>query len=206
MLNSNSDQLPCDSALFPAQNSPNSAKSNRSFHRIGRGDRALTLTYLDSPVAQVIPSKYIHFFRFRSSPGEKEGSKLNSSKNLNPSKKFKLFCLLDYYLWRKNRQNWTIFREKIGKIGPYLEKKSAKLDHIWRKNRQNWTIFGGKTGKIGPYLEEKAPENHFMNAEIVRKVLKDFNLTTTNAILIKLTTIMYLREIFNLTKKLGRSS
>ena len=160
MLNSNSDQLSCDSALFPAQNSPNSAKSNRSFHRIGRRDRALTLTYLDGPVPQVIPSKYIHFFRFRSSPGEKEGSKLNPSKNLNPSKTFKLFCLLDYYLWRK-------------------------------------------IGKMGPYLEEKAPENHLMNAELVRKVLKDFKLTTTNAILIKLTTIMYLHEIFNLTKKIG---
>ena len=56
---------------------------------------------------------------------------------------------------------------------------------------------------MGPYLEEKAPENHLMNAELVRKVLKDFKLTTTNAILIKLTTIMYLHEIFNLTKRIG---
>ena len=56
---------------------------------------------------------------------------------------------------------------------------------------------------MGPYLEEKAPENHLMNAELVRKVLKDFKLTTTNAILIKLTAIMYLHEIFNLTKKIG---
>ena len=56
---------------------------------------------------------------------------------------------------------------------------------------------------MGPYLEEKAPENHLMKAELVRKVLKDFKLTTTNAILIKLTTIMYLHEIFNLTKKIG---
>ena len=56
---------------------------------------------------------------------------------------------------------------------------------------------------MGPYLEEKAPENHLMNAELVRKVLKDFKLTTTNAILIKLTTIMHLHEIFNLTKKIG---
>ena len=56
---------------------------------------------------------------------------------------------------------------------------------------------------MGPYLEEKAPENHLMNAELVRKVLKDFKLTTTNAIQIKLTTIMYLHEVFNLTKKIG---
>ena len=92
---------------------------------------------------------------------EKGGSKLNPSKNLNPSKKIQTFL-------------------------------SATS--------------GEKIGKMGPYSEEKAPENHFMNAELVCKVLKDFNLTTTNAILIKLITIMYLHEIFNLTKKLGRSS
>ena len=33
---------------------------------------------------------------------------------------------------------------------------------------------------------------HFMDAESVRKTLNMYNLATTNAILIKLTTIMYL--------------
>ena len=36
-----------------------------------------------------------------------------------------------------------------------------------------------------------------MNAESVRKTLKTFNLATTNAILMKLTTIMYLHESVN---------
>ena len=36
-----------------------------------------------------------------------------------------------------------------------------------------------------------------MDAESVRKMLEIFNLTTTNAILMKLTTIMYLHESVN---------
>ena len=36
-----------------------------------------------------------------------------------------------------------------------------------------------------------------LNAESVRKTLEIFNLTTTNAILMKLTTIMYLYESVN---------
>ena len=36
-----------------------------------------------------------------------------------------------------------------------------------------------------------------MDAESVRKTLEFFNLTTTNAILMKLTTIMYLHESVN---------
>ena len=36
-----------------------------------------------------------------------------------------------------------------------------------------------------------------MDAETVRKTLEIFNLTTTNAILMKLTTIMYLHESVN---------
>ena len=38
-----------------------------------------------------------------------------------------------------------------------------------------------------------------MYAELARKALKTFNLTTANAILMTLTTIMYLNKIFNLT-------
>ena len=50
--------------------------------------------------------------------------------------------------------------------------------------------------------ETQKPRNkrHFMHTELVRKNLKIFNLTTTNAILMKLSKIMYLYEIFNLTK------
>ena len=42
-----------------------------------------------------------------------------------------------------------------------------------------------------------------MDAESVQKTLKIFNLTTTNAMLIKLTTIVYLHETFILEKNWG---
>ena len=45
-------------------------------------------------------------------------------------------------------------------------------------------------------------KSYFMDAESVRKTLKNFNLTTTNAIPMKLTTIMYLHESVN-RKPLG---
>ena len=43
-----------------------------------------------------------------------------------------------------------------------------------------------------------------MDAELVRKTLKIYNLTIKNAILIKLNTIMYLYETCHLPKKIGR--
>ena len=45
-----------------------------------------------------------------------------------------------------------------------------------------------------------------MNAESVRKTLEIFNLTTTNAILMKLTTIMYLHESVNRKALRARNS
>ena len=48
---------------------------------------------------------------------------------------------------------------------------------------------------IGGVSAHKPPKNgYFVNAELVRKTLEIFDLTTTNAILIKLTTIIYLHE------------
>ena len=41
-----------------------------------------------------------------------------------------------------------------------------------------------------------------MDAELVRKTLKIFNLTTTYAILMKLTIVMYFCKIFVLAKEL----
>ena len=58
MSNFDSDPLTCDHGLFSAKNSPNSAKSNLIFHGKGRGDRALVLTYWDSPIAEVLHQKY----------------------------------------------------------------------------------------------------------------------------------------------------
>ena len=50
----------------------------------------------------------------------------------------------------------------------------------------------------------KSPKSgHFMDAALPQKYLKIYNLTTTNATLIKLTTIMYLQKTFNLEEDLG---
>ena len=50
--------LNCDSALFPARNSPNSTKRNHIFAGKGGGGRTLLLAYLDSSMAEVSLSKY----------------------------------------------------------------------------------------------------------------------------------------------------
>ena len=47
----------------------------------------------------------------------------------------------------------------------------------------------------------KAPKkDHLMDAKLVQNTLKIYNLTATNAILMKLSTIRYLHETFNLAK------
>ena len=56
---------------------------------------------------------------------------------------------------------------------------SAILDYIW--------------GSKGPNTSQKRP----LDTEPVSKILKIFNLRTTNAMLVKLTTIMYLHESVN---------
>ena len=51
---------------------------------------------------------------------------------------------------------------------------------------------------LGGVRTEKPLKNgYFVDAELVRKTLEIFNLTTANAILMKRTTIMYLNEIVN---------
>ena len=55
LSNFGSKPLTCDTTLFPGKNSPNFANSNRVFPGKGRGDRALILTYLDSPIVEVFP-------------------------------------------------------------------------------------------------------------------------------------------------------
>ena len=64
-----------DWAHYPIvpEKSPNKAKSNYSFHRKLKGDRALILNYLDSQLA---------IFDFRLSSGGKLGSKLDQKLTL----------------------------------------------------------------------------------------------------------------------------
>ena len=66
---------------------------------------------------------------------------------------------------------------------------------------QNWKILEPKFGEV---RTQKPPKRgHFMNAKLVSKMFKIFNLTTTNVIVMKLTTIMYLYDIFSWTKNWG---
>ena len=70
-------------------------------------------------------------------------------------------------------------------------------EYLWSKFQQTRAIFGGeraqKPPKWGHFMDAASPQQHF----------KIYNLTTTNAILMKLTTIMYLRKKFNLAKDWG---
>ena len=79
LSNFDSNPLTCDPALFPGTNSPIIAKSNSIFPGKGRGDKALILTYLDSPMAEVFPH-YCLFFSilaiFRGRRGVKVGPKV----------------------------------------------------------------------------------------------------------------------------------
>ena len=66
---------------------------------------------------------------------------------------------------------------------------------------QNWKILEPKFGEV---RTQKPPKRgHFMNAKLVSKMFKIFNLTTTNVIVMKLTTIMYLYDIFSWTENWG---
>lgn len=63
------------------------------------------------------------------------------------------------------------------------------------------------SAKSSNIFRRKGPKNpkrcHFMDAASSQKHLKIFNLTTANALLMKLTTIIYLTKTFNLAKDLG---
>ena len=61
LSNFDSNPLICDPTLFLGKNSPNIAKSNRVFPGKWRGDRALILIYLNSPVTEVFPHYYLSF-------------------------------------------------------------------------------------------------------------------------------------------------
>ena len=55
-------------------------------------------------------------------------------------------------------------------------------------------------------IQKPSKNGNFMDAESVRKTLKTFNLTSKNAILMKLTTIMYLLENVNQKPLRARNS
>ena len=102
MSNFRSGPLTCDSALFSAKNSPNSAKSNHIFPGKRRGDRVLILTYLDSPMDEFFLHYYLFFSIsaiFRGKQGVKVGPQVQTlgpflfHKYSNPSKNFQIIFL-----------------------------------------------------------------------------------------------------------------
>ena len=69
--------------------------------------------------------------------------------------------------------------------------------YLWLKFRQTWDIFAGERAQKPP------KRDHFMDAASSHKHLKIYNLTTTNAALMKYTMIMYLHKRFNVAKDWG---
>ena len=91
-LDFDSGPLKGDHALIFAQKCSKSAKSNLIFHRKGRGDMALLLTYLDSPMAEFNLPIFLFFSIsaiFRGKNGIKVGPNIKTlgvsrfCKNLN---------------------------------------------------------------------------------------------------------------------------
>ena len=73
------------------------------------------------------------------------------------------------------------------------------MDYLWSKFQQIRDIFGGE-------MAEKPPKRaHFMAAASPRNNLKIYNFGTTNAIVMKLITKMYLHKNFCFTKNQGVS-
>ena len=68
---------------------------------------------------------------------------------------------------------------------------------LWSKFQQTRAIF---RGTMASEIPKKGP---FHGCWLPQKHLKIYNLTTTNATLMKLNTIFYLRETFNLAKDWG---
>ena len=66
--------------------------------------------------------------------------------------------------------------------------------YLWSKFQQTQVIFAGERAQKTP------KRGHFMDVALPRKHLKIYNWTTTNAALMKLTTVMYLHKTFNLAE------
>ena len=67
-----------------------------------------------------------------------------------------------------------------------------------------WFEFQKNLTKLGGVMAKKLPRNSLKsNFLLLQKHLKIYNLETTNAILMKLTTIMYLHKTFDLAEDWG---
>ena len=93
-----------------------------------------------------------------------------------------------------------VFRLSSGRNG------ESKLDqNIFQRSLKHtfslleYYLLGGGGGG-GNWVQKAPKRNHLMDAELVQNTLKIYNLTAANAILMKLSTIRYLLETFNLAK------
>ena len=101
---------------------------------------------------------------------------------------------------KKAPQNWffgSIFWSfsTISKSVTYATTNIAL--HYFLKSEKSLTAFGGVMTQKTPKMAQ------FMDAPSPRKLLKIYNLRTTNAMKMKLGAIEYLQETFHLTKNLG---
>ena len=101
--------------------------------------------------------------------------------------------------------NWAQIQTKTVNFGyvPFPLKHIFFKDCSYSVIGLSYTTSGPNFSKIGPYLggerAQKTPKiGHFMDAASPRNNLKFYNLGTTNAIKMKLTTIIYLHETFHL--------
>ena len=141
---------------------------NRPQRGKGRGDKALILIYLDSPTAEVFQHQFL-FFSILAIFRAKRAVKVGPKMlSFGPS----LFHKNSNP--SKNFQTNFLFARVLT-----LVRIAAILDYIW--------------GSQDPNISQKGP----LGAESVPKTLKFFNSTATSAILMKLTTIMYLLESLN---------
>ena len=168
LSNFDSSPLTCDPALFPGKNSTNIAKSNHIFPGKKRGNKTFILTYLYSPTADVFPRQSLSFSN-SAIFREKRGVKVGP-KTLT----FGLSLFHKNSNPSKNLQRNFWFARVLP-----LVRISVILDYMW--------------GSKGPNTYQKGP----LDAESVREMLKIFNLTNTNALLMKLSTIIYLHESVN---------
>ena len=123
-----------------------------------------------------------YLFRFRPYSGQNRGSKLGQN------------CKL--WVRPVTVKTWIFQR---------LLKHTSNLDkyYHWWYFQQSRTIFGRvRVQTLLPPPPGKK-KGHFMDAKLVQKFLEIYNLTATNAILIKRSSIMYAHEIFYLAKTWG---
>ena len=146
---------------------------NTIFHLKGRGDTVLPMTHLDSTMDEFSSYSFLFSPILATFRGK---MKVKVGPNLQTLGIFR-FC--------KHSNVLKILKTMF--VFPWI----VPLVKFF----QDLAIFGRVRA------QKNAKKGHFMDGASPWKHLKIYNLTTTNAILIKLTTIMYLHENFHSAKK-----